>query len=78
MILSQKTTSVKCFFNKEIILFVEVRSEEQKGKLLFKWDPQSNVVDIVLKDTVYSVKLGQDESGSGYKIIDKKQKPKKK
>ena len=53
-------------------MFIEIRSEEQKGKLLFKWDPQSNVVDIVLRDTLYSIKLAQSENGGGYEIIDKK------
>ena len=72
MILSQKITSVKSFFKKEIILFIEIRSEEQKGKLLFKWDPQSNVVDIVLRDTLYSVKLNGEGGDIGYEIIDKK------
>ena len=59
-------------------MFIEIRSEPQKGKLLFMWDPQTNVIDIVLKDTVYSVKLGQSECGGGYEIIEKKLKPKNK
>lgn len=57
-------------------MFIEIRSEPQKGKLLFKWDPQSNVIDIVLKDTLYSIKLAQSENGGGYEIIDKRIKQK--
>ena len=59
-------------------MFIEIRSEEQRGKLLFKWDPRSNVIDIVLKDTLYSVKLARSEEGGGYEIIDKRTKPKNK
>ena len=47
-------------------MFVEIRSK--KGKLLFKWDPQTNTVNIVLKDTLYSVRLNNLSPSGEYEI----------
>ena len=55
-------------------MFTEIRSEPPNGKLLFKWDPQKNIVDIVLKNTIYSVKLNNQTSNGEYKIINKRSK----
>ena len=53
-------------------MFVEIRSK--KGKLLFKWDPQTNTVNIVLKDILYSVKLNNLSPSGEYEILSNKNK----
>ena len=52
---------------------IDVRSEYDKGKLLFRWDPDTSEVSIVLKDTLYRIRLERD-AVSAYKIIEKKPK----
>ncbi|MBQ8331867.1 MAG: hypothetical protein IJX94_05150 [Clostridia bacterium] len=52
-------------------MFIEVRSEYDKGKLLFKWDPERNLVSVVSKDTLYCVELGRDERKGNYRIVEK-------
>ena len=50
-------------------MIVEVRGEKSAGasfgKLLFKWDSQSNEISIVQRDMLYRVLLMPD----GYKIL---------
>ena len=50
----------------EEIMELEVRTG--KGKLLFKWNPVTSTLSIVLKGFHYRVKLDP----SGYKVIDEK------
>ena len=47
---------------------MDVRTEYDSGKLLFQWNPQSNVISIVRKDVVYDVRLLFADNG-GYEII---------
>ena len=54
---------------------IEVRSEYQKGKLLFKWDPEQNIIYLVLKDMLYAVQLEGEEPGGEYRILKKQIKP---
>ena len=56
-------------------MFIEIRSEQDTGKLLFKWDPQTNVVSIVNKDKLYSVALSCE--GREYRILETMKKTKK-
>lgn len=55
---------------------IEVRSEYTSGKLLFKWDEQNGVVNLVVKDTVYSVQLNAPTE-KHYEILKREPKPKK-
>ncbi len=55
-------------------MFIEVRSEYERGKLLFKWDPQSNIISVVYRDTLYNVRLSTEKLKCKYEIIDKKPK----
>ena len=47
---------------------MDVRTKYDSGKLLFQWNPESNVIRIVRKDTVYDIRLSSTENG-GYEII---------
>ena len=50
---------------------MDIRSENKTGKLLFKWDPEKNIVSIVCKDTVYDVKLIHALEGCTYCVVGK-------
>lgn len=54
--------------------FLEVRSDDESGKLLFSWNPDDNTVDIVKKDTLYRVKLVKQRTGGAYRILEKRPK----
>ena len=47
---------------------MDVRTKYDSGKLLFQWNPESNVIRIIRKDTVYDIRLLLTEEG-GYEII---------
>lgn len=47
---------------------MDVRTRYDSGKLLFQWNPESNVIRIIRKDTVYDIRLLLTEEG-GYEII---------
>lgn len=47
---------------------MELEVRTGKGKLLFKWNPATSTLSIVLKGFHYHVKLDP----SGYKVIDEK------
>ena len=53
---------------------MDVRSEYETGKLLFKWDPQNNIVSISCKDTIYDVKLIHFPDHGTYKVVGKHRK----
>ena len=57
---------------------MDIRTEYNSGKLLFRWEPTSNVVSIACKDTVYDVKLLHEQKGDTYEVIRKREKPKSK
>ena len=50
---------------------MEVRSNGDKGKFLFTWNPEINCVDIVRKGMFYRVRLYRNRFPS-FKIIDKR------
>lgn len=47
---------------------MELEVRTSNGKLLFKWNPVTSTLSIVLKGLLYCVKLDP----SGYKMIDEK------
>lgn len=53
---------------------MDIRSENETGKLLFKWDPDENIVSISCKDVVYDVKLIRTSINSAYRVIGKRRK----
>lgn len=54
---------------------MDVRSEYETGKLLFKWDPQTDIISISCKDTIYDVKLIHSSNRNMYKVVGKHRKP---
>lgn len=59
--------------NKEDV-YMDVRSENETGKLLFKWDPETDVVSISCRDAIYDVKLIRTPDKSTYHIVGKRYK----
>ena len=53
---------------------MDVRSENETGKLLFKWDPKTDIVSISCKDTVYDIKLIRASENSSYRVVGKRYK----
>lgn len=53
---------------------MDVRSENETGKLLFKWDPESNIVSVSCRDAIYDVKLIRAPDKSTYHIVGKRYK----
>lgn len=49
---------------------MDVRTEQGKGKLLFRWEPIKNVISIVCQNTVYDIRLLRNEEGGSYEVID--------
>ena len=49
---------------------MDVRTENGKGKLLFRWEPKNNIVSIVCKNMVYEIQLLQNKEGGTYAIIE--------
>ena len=43
---------------------MDVRTEQDGGKLLFQWDPHENIISIVRKNMIYDIKLSP--IGDGY------------
>lgn len=37
---------------------MDIRSENETGKLLFKWDPDTDIISVACKDAVYDVQWG--------------------
>jgi len=50
---------------------MDVRSNGNTGKLLFEWNPERNIVDIVKCGTLYKIRLSNNSS-QPYKILSKK------
>ena len=38
---------------------MEVRAKNGKGPLLFKWDPETQTVDLIRKDKYYQIRLSK-------------------
>ena len=55
---------------------MDIRTEYDSGKLLFRWEPTNNVISIACKDKVYDVKLLHEQKGDTYEVIRKQEKPK--
>ena len=53
---------------------MDVRSENETGKLLFKWYPKTDIVSISCKDTVYDIKLIRASENSSYRVVGKRYK----
>ena len=53
---------------------MDIRSENKTGKLLFKWDPDTDIVSISCRDAVYDVKLIRRLEGSTYCVVRKRYK----
>lgn len=50
---------------------MDVRSENETGKLLFKWDPDTDIISVACKDTVYDVRLIRSLEKNTYRVIGK-------
>lgn len=50
---------------------MDVRSENETGKLLFKWDPETDIVSVSCRDAIYDVKLIRASGNSSYRIVGK-------
>ena len=50
---------------------MDIRSENETGKLLFKWDPDTNIVSISCRDAIYDVKLIRSPNNSSYRVVNK-------
>ena len=48
---------------------MEIRTDQNGGKLLFCWDPERNVVSIVNRNTLYDVELRKEQNGGTYQIV---------
>lgn len=57
---------------------MDIRTERENGKLLFRWEPTGNVVSISCRDAIYDVRLIQNSKGHTYQIVDRHEKKKKK
>ena len=58
------------FLLKEGVNIMDVRTEQEGGKLLFQWDPQENIISIAKKNMIYDIKLSTIGEGY-YEIIHK-------
>ena len=50
---------------------MDIRSENETGKLLFKWDPDTDIVSVACKDAVYDVRLIRSLDKNTYRVIGK-------
>ena len=53
---------------------MDIRSDKERGKLLFKWDPNTDIVSISCRDVIYDVKLIRTLNNSSYCVIGKRDK----
>lgn len=53
---------------------MEVRCDNGTGKFLFEWDPEDDTITLILKGTVYRVKLVKAGNDGTYRILDKRPK----
>ena len=50
---------------------MDIRSENETGKLLFKWDPDTDIVSIACRGDVYDVKLIRSLDKNTFRVIGK-------
>ncbi|WP_278884838.1 hypothetical protein [[Ruminococcus] torques] len=50
---------------------MDIRSNGDTGKLLFEWNPERNIIDIVKSGMLYKIRLSNNSS-QPYKILEKK------
>lgn len=55
---------------------MDIRSENETGRLLFKWNPDTDVVSVSCRDAIYDVKLIRSLDKSTYRVIGKRYKQK--
>ena len=55
---------------------MDIRSENETGKLLFKWDPDTDVVSVSCRDAIYDVKLIRSLDKNTFRVIGKRYKQK--
>lgn len=48
---------------------MEIRTDGERGKLLFKWEPRENTVYIVNRDLLYEVRLIREGECGSYRIV---------
>ena len=53
---------------------MDIRSENETGKLLFKWDPDTDIISVACKDAVYDVRLIRSLEKKTYRVIGKRSK----
>ena len=51
---------------------MDIRSENETGKLLFKWDPDTDIVSIACRGDVYDVKLIRSLDKNTFRVIGKR------
>lgn len=50
---------------------MDIRTENVTGKLLFKWDPDTDIISVAGKDAVYDVRLIRSLEKKTYRVIGK-------
>ena len=57
-------------------MYIPVRSASENGKLLFKWDPCDDTIEIIRKGEKVSIKLVKQGKSGTYSILERRQKVK--
>ena len=57
---------------------IQVRTNEPNGKLLFEWDTDNDIIEIVRKNEKIKVKLCKNDQFFNYKVLDRTEKSKSK
>jgi hypothetical protein len=55
---------------------IQVRTDDSNGKLLFEWDADNDIIEIVRKDEKIRVKLYKNGKSADYRVVDRSQKSK--
>ena len=55
-------------------LNIQVRTDNPNSKLLFEWDPENDVIEIVRKSEKIRVKLCKNDHKVKYRILDRLEK----
>ena len=56
---------------------MDIRTDFNGGKLLFRWEPIENVISISCRDAIYDVRLIRAPTQNTYQIIRKHEKNRK-
>ncbi len=57
---------------------IQVRTDEPNSKLLFEWDAENDIIEIVRKNEKIKVKLCKNGQFVNYKVLDRTEKAKSK